>query len=55
MPAEFNPAVANETPGLSRTWKETAKAEGWTKFSIRALDDFAEDLVEIGDGVMTDE
>lgn len=55
MREESNHAVANEMSGLSRTWKETAKSEGWTRFSIRALDDFAEDLVEIGDGVMTDE
>ncbi|KAK4686407.1 hypothetical protein P7C73_g3732, partial [Tremellales sp. Uapishka_1] len=38
--------------GMSRLWKETARREGWLaggRFAISALDDWAEQLVEVGE------
>jgi len=37
--------------GLSRTWKDIKKKENWDGyFTIKLLDEWAEQLVEVGDG-----
>jgi hypothetical protein len=37
--------------GMSRTWKEVKRKENWEgSFTIRVLDEWAEQLVEVGDG-----
>jgi hypothetical protein len=39
------------TTGLSRAWKDIKKKENWDgHFSIKLLDEWAEQLVEVGDG-----
>ncbi|WWC60735.1 uncharacterized protein I303_103311 [Kwoniella dejecticola CBS 10117] len=46
----WNVELWSFTSGLSRAWKETAKREKWYemgKFTIWAMDDFAEQLVEV--------
>ncbi|WRT67505.1 uncharacterized protein IL334_004477 [Kwoniella shivajii] len=48
----WNVELWSFTSGLSRAWKETAKREKWYelgKFTIWALDDWAEQLVEVGE------
>ncbi|WVF71843.1 hypothetical protein IAT40_006652 [Kwoniella sp. CBS 6097] len=48
----WNVELWSFTAGLSRAWKETARRERWHelgKFTIWALDDWAEQLVEVGD------
>ncbi|WVQ99061.1 hypothetical protein IAU59_006193 [Kwoniella sp. CBS 9459] len=48
----WNVELWSFTAGLSRAWKETARRERWHelgKFTIWALDDWADQLVEVGD------
>ncbi|WWC89669.1 uncharacterized protein L201_004594 [Kwoniella dendrophila CBS 6074] len=48
----WNVELYSFTSGLSRAWKEIAKREKWYelgKFTIWALDDWAEQLVEVGE------
>ncbi|WVR05491.1 hypothetical protein IAU60_002509 [Kwoniella sp. DSM 27419] len=48
----WNVELWSFTAGLSRAWKETARRERWHelgKFTIWALDDWAEQLVEVGE------
>ncbi|WWC69093.1 uncharacterized protein I206_103029 [Kwoniella pini CBS 10737] len=48
----WNVELWSFTSGLSRAWKETAKREKWYdmgKFTIWAMDDFAEQLVEVNE------